>query len=70
MPHEAPHIKTNRYISKAICHHAALMANDIDAKAISTLTNTGYTAFQISAWRPSNTHILAFTSNHQNLLKI
>jgi len=38
------------------------MANDIDAKAISTLTNSGYTAFQISAWRP-HSHILVFTSN-------
>jgi pyruvate kinase len=26
------------------------------------LTNSGYTAFQISAWRPS-AHILVFTSN-------
>ena len=38
------------------------MANDIKAKAISTLTNSGYTAFQISAWRPS-AHILVYTSN-------
>lgn len=67
VPHEAPHIRTNRYISKAICHHAALMANNIDASAISTLTNSGYTAFQISAWRPKDTHILAFTSNKRIL---
>jgi pyruvate kinase len=33
------------------------MANEIKAKAISTLTNSGYTAFQISAWRPK-AHIL------------
>jgi pyruvate kinase len=38
------------------------MANDIKAAAITTLTNSGYTAFQISAWRPS-AHILVFTSN-------
>lgn len=67
VPHDAPHIKTKRYISKAICHHAALMATNINAKAISTLTNSGYTAFQISAWRPSNTHIIAFTSNKRIL---
>ncbi len=67
VPLDAPFIKTNRYISKAICHHAALMANDINAKAISTLTNSGYTAFQISAWRPSNAYILAFTSNKRIL---
>jgi pyruvate kinase len=38
------------------------MANEIDAKAICTLTNSGYTAFQISAWRP-RAHVLVFTSN-------
>ncbi len=66
VPHEPPHIKTNRYISKVICHQASIMANNIDAKAISTLTNSGYTAFQISAWRPQ-AHILAFTSNKRIL---
>ena len=54
--------KSKRYITKSICFSAAKMANDIKAKAISTLTNSGYTAFQISSWRPS-THILVFTSN-------
>jgi pyruvate kinase len=67
VPLAAPHIKTERYISKAICHHAALIANDISARAISTLTNSGYTAFQISAWRPKNAHIIAFTSNKRIL---
>lgn len=62
VPQAPPQIKTKRYITKAICYHAAHMANEINAKAISTLTNSGYTAFQISAWRPS-AHILVFTSN-------
>ena len=61
VPQLPPHIRTNRYITKSICYHAATMANEIDAKAISTLTNSGYTAFQISAWRPS-CHIFVFTS--------
>jgi len=55
-----------RFISKTICHQAAKMAGDIDATVISTLTNSGYTAFQISAWRPK-THILAFSSNRRIL---
>ena len=55
-----PHIRTKRYITKSICYHAAHMANEINATAISTLTNSGYTAFQISAWRPA-AHILVFT---------
>ena len=55
-----------RFISKTICYQAAKMADEIDATVISTLTNSGYTAFQISAWRPK-THILAFSSNRRIL---
>lgn len=62
VPQTPPNIRTKRFITKSICYHAAIMANEIKAKAISTLTNSGYTAFQISAWRPS-AHILVFTSN-------
>jgi len=69
VPQLPPHIRTNRYITKSICYHAANMANEIDAKAISTLTNSGYTAFQISAWRPSS-HILVFTSNERILTQL
>ncbi|MGO3182784.1 MAG: pyruvate kinase [Aequorivita sp.] len=69
VPLEPPHVKTNRYITKSICYHAALMANEIEAQAICTLTNSGYTAFQISAWRPS-AFILAFTSNKRILARL
>jgi pyruvate kinase len=69
VPQNTPQIKTNRFITKIICHHAALMANSIKAKAICTLTNSGYTAFQISAWRPQS-HILVFTSNKRILTSL
>ncbi len=69
VPQDPPHIRTKRYITKAICYHAAHMANEISAKAISTLTNSGYTAFQISAWRPQ-AHILVFTSNKRILTQL
>uniref|UniRef100_UPI00404A97EF pyruvate kinase n=2 Tax=Gelidibacter sp. TaxID=2018083 RepID=UPI00404A97EF len=69
VPQSPPHIRTKRYVTKAICYHAANMANEINAKAISTLTNSGYTAFQISAWRPS-AHILVFTSNKRILTQL
>jgi len=69
VPHDPPHIRTNRYITKSVCYHAAIMANEIKAKAISTLTNSGYTAFQISAWRP-DAHILVFTSNRRILTQL
>jgi len=61
-----PKIRTKRFITKSICYHAAHLANDISAKAISTLTNSGYTAFQISAWRPQS-NVLVFTSNKKIL---
>jgi pyruvate kinase len=66
VPQSPPKIRTKRFITKSICYHAALLANDISAKAVSTLTNSGYTAFQISAWRPQS-HILVFTSNKRIL---
>ncbi|WP_395051028.1 pyruvate kinase [Flavobacterium sp.] len=69
VPQNTPQVRTNRFITKTICHHAALMANIIEAKAICTLTNSGYTAFQISAWRPS-AHILVFTSNKRILTQL
>lgn len=69
LPVNDPKIKTKRFITKSVCYHAATMANDIEAKVINTLTNSGYTAFQISAWRP-NAHILAFTSNKHMLTQL
>ncbi|MGB1284399.1 MAG: pyruvate kinase [Polaribacter sp.] len=69
VPQTPPHIRTNRFVTKSICHHAALMANDTDAAAISTLTNSGYTAFQISAWRPKS-HVLTFSSERRILGKL
>ncbi len=69
VPQNTPQIRTKRFITKSICHHAAMMANVIKAKAICTLTNSGYTAFQISAWRPQ-AHILVFTSNTRILTQL
>jgi pyruvate kinase len=69
VPHQPPVIRTKRYITKSVCYHAAKIANEIDAKVICTLTNSGYTAFQISAWRP-DAHILVFTSNRRILSRL
>jgi len=69
VPQNTPQIRTKRFITKTICYHAASMANVIKAKAICTLTNSGYTAFQISAWRPQ-AHILVFTSNKAILTQL
>jgi len=69
VPKNIPQTKTRRYITKLICYHAATMANEIKANAVCTLTNSGYTAFQISAWRPQS-HILVFTSNRRILTQM
>ncbi len=56
----------DRYITKSICHQAAILADSIEAATITTLTHSGYTAFQISAWRPKS-NILAFTDDKRIL---
>lgn len=66
VPHSAPQNRNERFITKSVCYHAATLANDIKAKAICTLTNSGYTAYQISAWRP-RAHVLVFSTN-KNIL--
>ena len=69
VPQSPPNIRTPRFITKSVCYHAAHMANELNAKAICTLTNSGYTAFQISAWRPSAA-VLVFTSNKRILSQL
>lgn len=62
VPQGPPQNRNDRFITKSVCFHAAQLANDIKAKAICTLTNSGYTAYQISAWRPE-AHVLVFSTN-------
>ncbi|MGY5352077.1 pyruvate kinase [Wenyingzhuangia sp. IMCC45533] len=68
VPRESPKVDTDsdKAITNAICHQAALVAEDINAKVISTITNSGYTAQQISALRPKS-QILAFSSDKRTL---
>ena len=69
VPAEPPTMKTDRYITKFICFHAAKTANEINAAAITTMTHSGYTGFQISSWRP-HSNILVFTSNKRILCRL
>ena len=69
VPASPPTIKTNRYRTKFICYHAAKIANETGASAITTLTNSGYTGFQVSSWRP-HTNIIVFTSNKRILCRL
>ncbi|WP_298262649.1 pyruvate kinase [uncultured Lutibacter sp.] len=66
MPETYVQCINERFISKAICHQASIMANSINAEVITTLTDSGFTAFQISSWRPKS-NILVFSSNRRIL---
>ena len=69
VPASPPTIRTKRYRTKFICYHAAKIANETGAAAITTLTNSGYTGFQVSSWRP-HTNIIVFTSNKRILSRL
>ena len=69
VPNTLPEIHSKRVITKAVCFQACNIANELKASAICTLTNSGYTAWQISSWRPSAV-ILVFTSNKRILSQL
>jgi len=56
----------NRIITDAICHSAVRLCQKVSAKAIVTMTFSGYTAFRVSSYRP-NAWIFVFTSNFRIL---
>jgi pyruvate kinase len=62
VPKLKPNNKNERFVTKIVCYNAAEMVKLTGAKAISTLTYSGYTAFQISSYRPI-AHILVYTPN-------
>lgn len=63
---ESPKCLDDRYITNMICYSAARITEKTGAKAIVTLSYSGYTAFQISAHRV-NAHIIVFSSNRRVL---
>ena len=69
VPQTPPDNNNERFITNSVCYHAAHIANNIKAAAISTLTNSGYTAYQISAWRPSS-HIVVYSDNRRILAQL
>jgi len=61
-----PHRKPERFVSDNICEAAVQMSKSVKAKAIITMTHSGYTAFKISSHRP-NSQIYVFTNNRRIL---
>ena len=56
------------FLSDAVCLNAVLMAKEVKAKAIISMTKSGYTAFKISAFRPE-ANIFIF-SDDESLLSM
>ena len=58
-----------REISDAICAHATELSEQVEAKAIITMTYSGYNAIKTSSFRPS-AFVYAFTNNYSILNKL
>jgi pyruvate kinase len=58
-----PLINNSRLLSNAICSHACDIAENTNAKAIITVTYSGFNTIKTSSYRP-NAFIYAFTNNH------
>lgn len=59
---EAPQSDKSRFISNYICRDACHLADQSGAKAIITMTGSGFSAMKVAGYRP-NCNIYAFTSN-------
>jgi pyruvate kinase len=51
-----------RFITDSVCFNACKLAARVDAKVISVMTNSGYSAFRIASMRPKAA-VVAFTAN-------
>ena len=61
-----PTVNNDRFITDSVCFNSCQLAKQVDAKAIVTMTFSGYTAFKISSNRPK-AGVFVFTSNHKIL---
>jgi pyruvate kinase len=66
---EVPERSEDRFISDSICFNATRLAQRVSAKAIITMTFSGYTAYKISSQRPKS-DIFVFTENRQILTQL
>jgi pyruvate kinase len=53
----------NRLMSNVICSNACIVTEQVGAKAIITITHSGYNTIKTSSFRPT-AFIYAFTNNH------
>jgi pyruvate kinase len=64
-----PERSPERFITDSICFNASNLADKTKAKAIVTMTFSGYTAFKISSKRPKAS-IFVFSGNKELLTKL
>jgi pyruvate kinase len=56
--------KNGRFLSDTICYNACKIAEQVGAKAVMTMTHSGYNAFKIASFRPPS-KICIFTNNRK-----
>ena len=56
--------KNGRFLSDTICYNACKIAEQVGAKAVMTMTHSGYNAFKIASFRPPS-RICIFTNNRK-----
>ena len=61
-----PKKNNERFITDSICFNACRLAQRVNAKAIITMTHSGYTSYKISSQRPQSS-IFVFSSNKKLL---
>lgn len=66
---ELPEKNQERFITDSICFNACRLSRRVDAKAILTMSFSGYTAYKIASQRPS-APIFVFTSNKKILTQL
>ena len=66
---ELPERNQERFISDSICFNACRLSQRVEAKAIITMSFSGYTAYKIASQRP-NAEIFIFTSNRSILTQL
>jgi pyruvate kinase len=59
----AANLDSRTYTSDEVCRQSVLIADTLKAKAIVSMTHSGYTAFQLASFRPK-APVYIFTDNH------
>jgi pyruvate kinase len=67
--HEPPKKDQRRFITDSICFNAVRLCKRVEAKAILTMSFTGYTGYKVASQRP-NANIFVFTSNRRILTQL